>query len=93
MPTKKTRMALTIPDDLMAVLRDFAEAQEKPMASVVVALLEEMKPQLESLTKINRALKAGKTSVAKSALRSMVGDAMAEAMAQAQPDMFKKAKK
>jgi DNA-binding GntR family transcriptional regulator len=93
MPSTHPRLALTIPDDLDAVLRDFADSQGKPLSKVVVEILMEMKPQLESITKIARALKAGKTDAAKRAMRHMMGDSLAEAMAATQPDMFKKGKR
>jgi hypothetical protein len=95
MPSTRRRMALTLSEDLERVLFDLAEVLDKPAAKVATEMLTEMIPQLEGLAKIHRATKAGNKVAAKAALRHMVGDSMAELMAQSQPDMFtaKKAKK
>lgn len=92
MPTKKPRMALTLPDDVHAALFSLADAMEKPAASVVSELLQEMVPQLEGLAKVIRASKAGKRDAARLALQHMMGDSFAQVMADQQPDMFGKGK-
>ncbi len=85
-----TRAALTLPADLRAVLEAFAEASGKPMSTVIVDLLQEMAPQLVALTKIQRQVKAGQHSAAKQTLRHMMGDAMADVIAESQPELFTK---
>ena len=50
------------------------------MSTTITGLLEEMVPQLHDLAKVSRALRSGKVSAAKQALRHMVGNSMAEFM-------------
>ena len=88
MPSNRPRMALTLPDDVYEAVFGLADALGKPASKVVTELLQEMAPQLVDLAKIARASKAGNKAAAKQALRHMMGDAMAEAMTLAQPDMF-----
>jgi uncharacterized protein (DUF305 family) len=92
---RRTRMALTVPDDLRDCLDDLAEALEKPAATLAVEFLREMIPQFQALAKMARAAKRGDKAAIKRALVHMVGDNLAEMMAAQQPDMFppKKAKK
>lgn len=93
MPSKQPRLALTLPDDLHAVLFDLAHETGKPASKVVTELLQEMLPQLQGLLKFTRAAKRGNQSAAKTALRHMVGDTLAELMVQQQPELFKKGRK
>lgn len=93
MSSQRRRMALTLPEDLDRAIFDLADALGKPAAQVVTQLLQEMVPQLEGLAKIHRASKAGNKAAAKRALQHMMGDTMAEIMAQSQPDMFPSPKK
>ena len=83
------RVALSVPEDLRAVLQGFADASGKPLASVIVDLLREMEPQLVALTKIQQQVKAGKVSAAKQTLRHLMGDAMAAAIAGGRPELFR----
>jgi hypothetical protein len=86
MPTRKPRLMISVPDDLMAVLQEFADATERPVSTAIVGLLVEMQPQLVDLAKVIRAAKAGKKSAAKRALQHMMGNAFAEmAMAEQLP--------
>jgi predicted DNA-binding protein len=82
-------MALSLPDDVRDALDDLADATEKPASTLVSELLQEMLPQLEGMAKVARALKAGKHSAAKTAMRHMLGDTLAHLMIEQQPDMFK----
>lgn len=96
MPTRKTRMALTLPDDLDQALRGLAAAVEKPASAVVVELLVEMVPQLEALTKVANAAKAGNKAAAKRALTHAFGDAYASMVMATQGELLEamdKAKK
>jgi len=93
MPTKKPRMALTLPDDVNEAIHELAAALGTPATKVVTELLQEMVPQLQGMAKVSRALKAGKHAAAKTAMRHMMGDAMAEIMVEQQPDMFKPKRK
>ena len=79
------RMALTIPESMHAVLFELAELQGKPAATLVTELLVEMRPQLEGMVKIQRHLNAGRIDAAKTALRHMVGDSMAEILQEQLP--------
>jgi predicted DNA-binding protein len=93
MPSRKPRMALTLPEHVNAAVHDLADAMGKPASKVVTELLEEMVPQLEGLAKIARAGKAGNKAAAKRALQHMMGDQLAEVMAIQQPELLvKKAK-
>jgi hypothetical protein len=86
MPTRKPRIALALPDDLRAVMQDFADATEQPVSAAIVSLLVEMQPQLVDLAKVIRAARSGQKSAAKRALSHMMGNAFAElAMAQQLP--------
>lgn len=93
MPTQKRRMALALPPEVDAAVHELAEATGKPAATVVVELLAEMAPQLRDLAKIARHLNAGRKGAAKTALRHMVGNAMAEVIAEAQPALPLKGRK
>lgn len=87
MPTRKPRMSITLPDDVARALYDLADATEKPAATVVADLLQEMRPQLEGLAKVARAAKSGNKVAAKNALRHLFGDSLAEVLRD-QADMF-----
>ena len=89
MPTRKARMALTLPDEVRDAIADLADAMGKPAAAVVTELLEDMLPQLHGLAKVIRASKAGNKAAAKRALTHMVGDNFAAMMTATQGDMFK----
>ena len=89
MPSRKPRLILTVPDDLMATLRGLAQATEKPMATIVVDLLREIQPQLQDLAKLITHAKAGRKQAAKRTLAHMVGNQLAEMMAAQQGEMFK----
>jgi hypothetical protein len=64
--------------ELHDVLVDFADANETPVSTAIVALLEEMKPQLADLAKAIRHARDGKKAAAKRALQHMMGNAFAE---------------
>jgi predicted DNA-binding protein len=88
MPSKKPRLALTLPPETRDAIRDLAEATGKPEATVVAELLGEMVPQLHDLAKLTRAAKTGSKRAAQAALRDLMGNAMAEIMTEAQPELF-----
>jgi len=93
MASKQIRTALTLPDDLREDLSAWAASMDKPMASAIVDLLREMQPQLQALTKMQLQLKSGKISAAKQTLRHMMGDQLAEVIADSQPELFSKGKR
>lgn len=93
MPSKHPRMALTLPDHVRDAIYDLADAMGKPASKVVAELLEEMVPQLEGLAKVARAARSGNKPAAKRALMHLLGDGMAELMAQQQPELFGKKRK
>ena len=90
MASRQIRAALTLPDDLREVLSAWADSMEKPMSSAIVELLREMQPQLIALTRMQNQIKAGKITAAKTTLRHMMGDQLAEVLAEAQPELFGK---
>ena len=47
--TNSKRISISLNPDLYAVISDLAELQNKPMSRVVVELIEEMHPILESM--------------------------------------------
>ena len=47
--TTSKRIPISLKPELYAVISDLAEIQNKPMSKVVVELLEEMQPILESM--------------------------------------------
>jgi hypothetical protein len=85
MPSSKPRLILTVPDPLMADLRALAAASEKPVATVTLDLLRELQPQIQDLAKLIGHAKAGRTQAAKKALRHMMGNAMAQILAEQLP--------
>ncbi len=89
MPTLKPRLAVIIDDATAAAIDDLADATNKPRATVVAELLAELAPQLHDTARYLRALKAGKTHAARTALRDLVGAAAAEMMEATQPDLLK----
>lgn len=78
MPSNKPRIALTVPDDLMLTLKRLADLQSVPVTSLIVTTLTEMKPQLEGVIKILEAAKSGNLEAQQTALRHMIGDALAD---------------
>jgi len=93
MPTQKPRIAVTLDPQVDATLDRLAEAMGKPKATFVADLLLEMVPQFDGLAKIAKAAKAGNKVAAKRALRHLMGDAFAEAVALTQPDLYPPAAK
>jgi len=92
MPSNKPRIALTVSPELQVALFNLSEAVGRPVATLVVELLEDMIPQLEGLAKIARAAKSGNKAAAKRALQHMLGDSLAEVAAGQQPELFGKQK-
>jgi predicted DNA-binding protein len=89
MPTRKPRLALTLPEHVRAAIDELSDATQKPSSTLVSELLEEMVPQLQGMAKVARAARSGNPLAAKRALQHMFGDALAEAMTAQQSDMFK----
>jgi len=86
---RSPRVALTIPPDALAALRDLANATKKPVSSVIAEFLVEMAPQFHDIAKLVRLTQAGRTSAAKKVLRHMIGNAAAEIATSSQPELFK----
>lgn len=93
MPSPKRRLILTVPPELDAVIDRVSKAFDKPRASVVVDLLQEMRPQLLDLAKMAEHTKANRRTAAKTVLRHMVGNAFADLMIEMQPELFEKKRK
>lgn len=83
-------MALTLPPALEAALDDLSDATGRAGATLAVELLSEMTTQMHDIAKIARQAKAGQHLAAKRTLQHMLGNALAEAMVQQQPDLFTK---
>lgn len=49
MPSKKTRIMLTMPDDLDAIFSRIAELENKPKTKVIIDYLSSLKPHAESM--------------------------------------------
>ena len=49
MPSKKTRVMLTMPDDLDAIFSRIAELENKPKTKVIIDYLSSLKPHAESM--------------------------------------------
>lgn len=77
MPSKNRRVALTVPDDLMALLQRLADLHGLAVSAFVVSTLQEMQPELEGVAKILEAAKSGKVGAQREAVRHMIGDALA----------------
>lgn len=93
MKKRQRRMAMTLPPETEAALWDLADAVGKPAATVAAELLTEMADQLHDLAKLTRFAQAGKGAAAKRTLRHMMGNAMAEVMAEQLPLPGTKTKK
>lgn len=82
---RQRRMAMTLPAETEAALWDLADALGKPAATVAAEILTEMAPQLHDLAKVSRFAQAGKGAAAKRALTHLMGNAMAQVMAEQLP--------
>lgn len=49
MPSKKTRINLTVDDDLNELLTALSKLDDKPKATLIVDILEQMRPHLTEL--------------------------------------------
>jgi Zn-dependent oligopeptidase len=88
MPSQHRRLILTLPPDIDAAIDRCAAAFDKPRSAVVVDLLQELTPMLTDLAKVAEHTKANRKSAAKRVLQHMVGDKLAELMADMQPELF-----
>lgn len=88
MPTLKPRVAVSLPPDVRAAVRDLAQASDKAESRLIQDLLTEMAPQLRDLAKLIRAAKSGRKAAAQKALRDLVGGSLAEVMIE-QREMFR----
>lgn len=84
MGTELRRIQVSLPDSLAEALAELADAQEKPISKVMVALLSEMEPQIRDLSKYARCVKQGKMEEAKQALMHLFGNSMAELLTEEQ---------
>jgi hypothetical protein len=75
--TQSKRVPLSLKPELYAVISDLAEIQNKPMSKVVVELLEEMQPILESMASAMVEVKKSNdpTDVLKKILQNAIMDA------------------
>jgi hypothetical protein len=87
MPSRKARLALTIPDDLKRILDDLGDAMGKPTSKVVTEVLQELAPQLEATARMVRLAQAGNKAGVKKVLAHMVGDAAAAMLTATQGEL------
>ena len=75
--TTSKRIPISLKPELYAVISDLAEIQNKPMSKVVVELLEEMQPILESMASAMAEVKKSNdpTSVVKQFGQNAIMDA------------------
>jgi predicted flavoprotein YhiN len=89
MPSRKPRLALTLPVELRDALLELSEVLGKSLATVTVELLVEILPQITAVAKLQRAVRTGNKATAKRALVEMVGKEMADVMTAHQKELFK----
>lgn len=82
MGTKLRRIQVSLPDDLADALADLADAEEKPISKIIVALLDQFKPQIPTMAEVARSLKAGNRDQAIRAVQHLYGDALADLIRQ-----------
>ncbi len=78
MPSKKSRMMLTISDELHAVLMAWGKVQGIHATTLVSSFLEENKPIFQALTAAIQAQKKGKETEALKAMSVLTGKALAD---------------
>ena len=93
MPSRKPRLALTVPEELQEALNQLAKAVGKPASTVAVDLLVECIPHIIGSAKMVMMAKAGNSAGVKRQLSHMVGDTAAQMMLASQPELFAKGKR
>lgn len=93
MATQLRRIQISLPDSLQEALSDLAEAQKVPVSKVIVGLLSEMEPQIRDIAKYARLIKDGQIKEAKRTLVHMIGNGMAELLAEQMELPIKKGSK
>jgi len=58
-PVKQLRVALSIDPQLLAALRDYADAMGVPVTRVCIGLLREAQPELGARARLARAFRSG----------------------------------
>lgn len=76
MPSAHRRVMLTVPPALEAVLVEYADALQKPVATAIVQILEGSVPQLTAVTRIQQAVNAGRLEEAAELSRKLFRDAV-----------------
>lgn len=92
MPTTRRRLNLCPSDEAMAALDDLAAAIGKPRATIAAELLHEMADTVRGMAKMARLAKSGNKAGAKRALAHVVGDQLAQVLADTSPELFPRAK-
>ena len=93
MPSRKPRLALTVPDELMEALTALGKATGKPASAVTVEMLMETLPVIVGTTKMIIQAKAGNKAGVKRTLTHMVGDQAAAMLLSMQTELPLKGKK
>lgn len=88
MTTKNRRITISLPPEVDAALLAMAQAEGRPQAKVVTEILTEFAPNMLSMAKLHEQIKAGKKQDAKRTIQHMMGDQLAELIAE-QTDFFK----
>ncbi len=78
MPSQKLRVMLTVPEDLAELLRDLADATQKPVATVAVELLQEMQDAMPALAQTVRMARQGKKRAALQRLATLNAEAVSQ---------------
>lgn len=73
MPTKKTRIALSVPDDIDKLLTELSNEINTPKTSIIVSFLEEAKPTFQTLLDVLKK-RTEQPRVALSLLQGMMED-------------------
>lgn len=76
MPSRKPRVALTMPDDLNELLDQLADLNDVPKTKLIIELLVQMKPILESQRDALLSVKKGVSP--EQALLAMLGTGFGE---------------
>lgn len=77
MPTRKPRIAVTLPEGTADALNDLADALKRPASTLAAEFLTELAPMIQGLAKMARHAAAGNKSAAKRALTHAVGRELA----------------
>lgn len=79
MPSTQPRVQLTFPDHLREVYGEYAALVGMPMATAIVALLDELAPNIRAISEAVQTAKKGELEAAARLTRKLVSDATIQA--------------